>query len=45
MSTVQFPNPTTVQGAFDYLILFILLFAAVCGLYILAALAGIAPGV
>ncbi len=42
---MEFPKPTTVQGAFDYLILFILLFAAVCGLYILAAVSGIAPAV
>lgn len=38
------PALTTIQGAYDYLILLILLLAAVCGVYIVAAYVGIAPG-
>lgn len=41
---MNLPSPTTIQGAYDYLILFILLLAAVCGLYIAASYVGIAPG-
>lgn len=41
---MNLPSPTTIQGAYDYLILFILLLAAVFGAYIAAAYIGIAPG-
>lgn len=41
---MNLPSPTTIQGAYDYLILFIVLFAAVCGAYIVAVYIGIAPG-
>jgi Na+-transporting NADH:ubiquinone oxidoreductase subunit NqrC len=41
---MELPSPTTIQGAFNYLILFILLLAFVCGVYIAASYIGIAPG-
>jgi hypothetical protein len=41
---MKLPSPTTVQGAYDYLLTFVILLALLCGLYIVAASAGIAPG-
>ncbi|WP_267900514.1 hypothetical protein [Halocatena pleomorpha] len=41
---MNLPSPMTIQGMYDYLILFILLFAAVCGVYIVAVYLGMAPG-
>ncbi|WP_282190216.1 hypothetical protein [Halocatena salina] len=41
---MNLPSPMTIQGMYDYLILFILLFAIVCGIYIVAVYVGIAPG-
>lgn len=41
---MNLPSPTTIQGAYDYIILLIVLFAAVCGVYIVAVYVGIVPG-
>lgn len=41
---MELPSPNTIQGAYDYLILSILLLALVCGVYIAASYMGIAPG-
>ncbi|MFC6963403.1 hypothetical protein [Halocatena marina] len=41
---MRIPQLTTIKGAFDYLILLILVLAAICGLYIIAVYVGIAPG-
>lgn len=41
---MKLPSLTTIQGAYDYIILLILLLAAVCGVYIAAVYLGIAPG-
>jgi Na+-transporting NADH:ubiquinone oxidoreductase subunit NqrC len=41
---MELPSPTTIQGAFDYLILLILLLALICGIYFAALYVGITPG-